>query len=83
MDIMFILDKCHCSPAVMTPDKYEHDSKDQTYIFTESIFGNREIKEWSFSNPDIGINERSSYLLHNDMLPVWSQIISWPNADLL
>ena len=33
---MFMFDRCHCSLAAETPDKYECDSEDLTYTFTKA-----------------------------------------------
>ena len=35
-DITFIFDRCHCSWAAETPDKYEFDQKSLTYTFAKS-----------------------------------------------
>ena len=51
-DIKFIFDRCHCSWAVETPGKYEHDWNYLTYTFAKSRFPVTEkLTKRGFSNP--------------------------------
>ena len=52
LKIMFMFDRCHHSLAVVTPAKYEYDSKDLMGTFCRiGNIHNGGINERSFSNP--------------------------------
>ena len=83
LEIIFIFDRCYCSPAAVTPVKYEYDSNDLTYILAKiKTIPNWWINEWSVSNPHPGAIYLACQFSRGSrfvtiILPSWLHFLPW------